>query len=197
MSWAAVLQLHHFASDMTKYITFILCLTLAAASDLYGQDTMAYRRSTFALEIGTGLATSGKDGGVPLRVGARLVSGRMGATYSYSGFMGEVGRKGEWDFFGPPQESFSASSMMFSFIIHESMPLRVTGSTGYGRIKYKELNATRTDLDKYGPFGGWAWEMAMGTVGSTAGVSVALGGLISQKRSYHSLTVALTLGHQK
>ncbi|MFM7080255.1 MAG: hypothetical protein ACKOYC_10755 [Bacteroidota bacterium] len=182
---------------MTKYLAFILCLTVATGSRTFGQDTMAYRRSTFAVEIGTGFATSGDAAGVPFRIGARLISGRIGATYCFNGFMGEVGRKGDWDFFGPPQERYSASSLMLSFVLREAKPLRFTGSTGYGRIKYKELDATRTGLDEFGPFGGWAWEMAMGTVGSTAGVSVALGGLINDKRSFHSLTVALTLGHQK
>lgn len=182
---------------MNKSFGYLLMLMILSSGEAFGQDTMAYRRSTFAVELGTGLATSGDAAGVPFRIGARLISGRIGATYCFNGFMGEVGRKGDWDFFGPPQERYSASSLMLSFVLREAKPLRFTGSTGYGRIKYKVLDPTRTGLDEFGPFGGLAWELSLGTVGSTGGVSVALGGLINNKRSFHSLTVSLTLGHQK
>jgi hypothetical protein len=197
MSWVDGLESLQFAIEMTRYITCIWCLAIASIGKVSGQDTMAYRRSTFAVELGTGFATSGKAAGVPVRLGARLISGRFGATCSFTAFMGQVGRRGEWDFFGPPQERFSASSMMLSLLLRDSKPLRITASSGYGRIKYKELDVPQTGLDEYGPYGGWTWEMAMGTVGSTGGVSVALGGLINNKRSFHSLTVSLTLGHQK
>lgn len=182
---------------MNKYLASPLILVILVFGDAFGQDTMAFRRATFAVELGTGFATSGDAAGVPVRLGIRLISGRVGASYSFTAFMGEVGRKGEWDFFGPPQERFSASSIMASLLLHDSKPLRITASSGYGRINYKELDAPQTALVAYGPFGGWAWELSLGTVGSTGGASVALGGLISHNRSFNSLTFSFTLGHQK
>ena len=171
---------------------FATLALMAFMSRAMAQDT-TFKWKTAVAEIGFSYGQSGQSFGSGGGVGIRAMWGKWGGAYHSMGFSG-LQSNGSYFVWGPGMEYFKESAVMASRQIWTSRLFRLIGSTGVGWLKGRELNEAKTGFVSLGTTKGWAMELAIGTVGTTAGGVVSFSANINDKRPLCACTISFALG---
>ncbi len=179
---------------LVNRFTFIGLLVMISNFSM-AQDSIP-KRYTGAFELGLCFGQAGPSGGNGGNFGMRIMINKWGGTFHNMGFSGLTANR-SYFLFGPPKEWFKETAIMGSRQLWSSRRFRAIASTGWSFIGGRQLDDTKTDFETMDQIDGLAWELAFGTVGSTAGLMVSFTGNINRKRPLAACTVAVTLGKQK
>jgi len=180
---------------------FIISLQLSiflSTFSVFAADSL-YSHKSARVEIGAGHGFVGEGGGFSGRIAITYLHSNWGGVIRFSAHDGGEGRGGSGGLFrfGPPIEKFYDNSILLSYVIQDSKSVQVVGSAGIGSLYGERLTDRKTELEEFGRIIGIAYELGIGSAGSTLGYWINIMGNVNSESNLFAFFLSITFGYQK